>query len=196
MQMQADWERVQEIFLAALEHDPATRYDFVRASCDGSASTYDEVMSLLRSHNEADDFIEQPLLPITAASFDSWNAEFQPGQEIGSYTIASLLGAAGMGEVYLAKDNDLDREVAIKIVKHGFANSENIRQFRREERILAGLNHPNIARLYGGAVMENGVPYFIMEYVAGKHIDQYCQRQRLTMRERLELFRKVCGAVH
>ena len=194
--MQSDWERVQEIFLAALEHDPASRIAFVRASCAGSVSTFEEVVSLLHSHEQADDFIEQPVTPVSAASFDDGNVELRSGQDIGCYTIVSLLGAAGMGEVYLARDNEFGRQVAIKLIKRGFASADAIRQFRREERILAALNHPNIARFYGGAVVPNGVPYFVMEYVAGTRIDQYCDEYALTIPERLELFRKVCAAVH
>lgn len=194
--MQSDWERAQEIFLAALKHDTTARMAFVRASCDGNVSTFDEVVSLLRSHEQADDFIEQPVLPISAASFADGNTDLPPGREIGCYTIVSLLGAAGMGEVYLARDNDFGRHVAIKLIKRGFASAEAVRQFRREERILAALTHPNIARFYGGAALPNGLPYFVMEYVAGTRIDQYCDEHELTIVERLELFRKVCAAVH
>ncbi|HEY2714422.1 MAG TPA: serine/threonine-protein kinase [Chthoniobacterales bacterium] len=194
--MQFDWEQVQEIFLTALEQEPAARADFVRARCNGNSSTYDEVMSLLRSHDEANHFIEEPLVPVNAASFDITNPELQAGEVIGDYTIVSLIGSAGMGEVYLANDNEFDRQVAIKLIKRGLVGAESIRQFRREERLLAALTHPNIACFYGGAVLPDGVPYFIMEYVAGTRLDRHCEELRLTIRERLELFRKVCGAVH
>lgn len=193
--MNADWERVQQIFLAALEHQPETRSAFVRARCDGSATTYREVASLLRSHERADQFIEDSPLPISAASLLNEFGELQPGEAVGLYTIVSLLGSGGMGEVYLARDDTLGREVAIKLVKRGFANVSILRQFRREERILAALNHPNIARLYGGGVTGEGLPYFVMEYVEGERLDSYCDAHRLTLSQRLELFRKVCAAV-
>ncbi|MBV9009580.1 MAG: protein kinase [Verrucomicrobia bacterium] len=193
--MKADWEQVQEIFLAALDHDPKTRQAFVRMSCGESATTFLEVSTLLRSHDEAAEFIEDPPLPVSASSFLGGANELQPGQVIGGYTIRSLLGMGGMGEVYLADDNELGREVAIKLIKRGFASGVAVRQFRREERILAALNHPNIARLYGGAVTAEGTPYFVMEYVTGERLDDYCDQQRLTLRQRLDLFRKVCAAV-
>ncbi len=193
--MQSHWESVQEIFLAALDHQPETRGDFVRARCGENGSTYEEVATLLRSHDKAGQFIEQAPLPLTAASLLNEFDELQPGEAVGSYTIRSLLGAGGMGEVYLAEDNELGREVAIKLIKPGFASADILRQFRREERILAALNHPNIARLYGGALTSEGMPYFVMEYVEGERLDRYCAQRGLTIRQRLELFRKVCSAV-
>lgn len=196
IQMQSDWERVQEIFLRALEQAPPARADFVRARCHGNASIYEEVMSLLGSHDEPNDFIEKPLLPVTDTSFETTETELRPGEVIGSYTIVSLIGSAGMGEVYLARDNEFDRQVAIKLIKRGLVNAESIRQFRREERILATLNHPNIARFYGGAVKPGAGPCFVMEYVPGTRLDDYSGEHQLTIRQRLELFRKVCAAVH
>ncbi|MGI9113941.1 MAG: protein kinase domain-containing protein, partial [Chthoniobacterales bacterium] len=193
--MQTRWERVQEIFLAALEHQPETRSGFVDASCGESKTTYEEVATLLRAHDEAAQFIEQPALPLSAASLLDEFGELPPGQTIGGYTIRALLGSGGMGEVYLAKDNQLGREVAIKLIKRGFASANVVRQFRREERILAALNHPNIARLYGGALTDEGMPYFVMEYVAGERLDDYCQQRHLSLPQRLELFRKICAAV-
>ncbi|MDP9098241.1 MAG: serine/threonine-protein kinase, partial [Verrucomicrobiota bacterium] len=106
-----------------------------------------------------------------------------------------LLGEGGMGEVYLAEDLKLHRQVAIKLVKAGFGRRNLIRHFQREERILAALTHPNIARLYGGAVTTNGIPYFVMEYVEGERLDRYCESRKLKLAERLQLFRKVCSAV-
>lgn len=193
--MKADWERVQEIFLAAIDRRPETRDNFVRANCGDNATTFHEVATLLRSHDEANQFIEKPALPLSPSSILAGFSELQSGQIIGCYTIQSLLGAGGMGEVYLARDNDLDREVAIKLIKRGFASVEIVRQFRREERILAGLNHPNIARLYGGALTAEGMPYFVMEYVTGHRLDDYCNQQQPSLRQQLELFRKVCSAV-
>ncbi len=100
-----------------------------------------------------------------------------------------------MGEVYLAEDTKLQRTVAIKLVKQGLGTASILRHFRNEEKILAGLNHPNIARLYGAGVTENGLPYFVMEYVEGSRLDHYCREKRLSIPERLALFQKVCGAV-
>src|SRR4029077_13856497 len=104
-------------------------------------------------------------------------------------------GSGGMGDVYLAEDQQLHRKVALKIVRRGLGTSDIIRRFQREEKILASLTHPNIARLYGGGVTPEGVPYFVMEYVAGARLNHYCDEQKLNISERLQLFRKICSAV-
>ena len=106
------------------------------------------------------------------------DGELSAGEMLGEYRIISLLGEGGMGEVYLADDTHFGRQVAIKLIKQGFGTKEFVRHFRQEERILAALNHPNIARLYGGAVTQNGLPYFVMEYVEGIPLETYAQQHR------------------
>ncbi|MDQ6808762.1 MAG: tetratricopeptide repeat protein [Verrucomicrobiota bacterium] len=193
--MKEDWQQVEDLFFRALEHDPVTRTQFLRDSCDERLSLYEEVATLLRSHEEAGSFIERPAAACSAELVSDLVDGLHPGEAVGSHTILSLIGSGGMGEVYLAEDNDLGRRVALKLVKRGYGTAEIIRQFRREERILAGLTHPNIARLYGGGVTADGLPYFIMEYVEGDRLDDYCELHLLTISQRLELFRKVCAAV-
>ena len=100
-----------------------------------------------------------------------------------------------MGEVYLADDTHFGRQVAIKLIKQGFGTKEFVRHFRQEERILAALNHPNIARLYGGAVTPEGLPYFVMEYVEGIPLETYSAQHGWTGESGSRLFRKVCAAV-
>ncbi|HYY43245.1 MAG TPA: protein kinase, partial [Pyrinomonadaceae bacterium] len=117
------------------------------------------------------------------------------GQLLGGYEILAPLGEGGMGEVYLAHDTKLGRKVAIKLVKRGLGTSDVLRRFRHEEQILANLDHPHIARLFGGGTTEDGLPYFVMEYIEGQQINKYCDAQQLTTGARLELFRAVCAAV-
>ena len=100
-----------------------------------------------------------------------------------------------MGEVYLAEDSELHRRVAIKLVKWGGGSEALLRHFEQEKLILAGLNDPHIARLYGAAIADDGRPYLVMEYVEGESLDVYCRKRRLSVAERLVLFRKVCAAV-
>ncbi len=126
---------------------------------------------------------------------DVADGELTAGEMLGDYRIISLLGEGGMGEVYLADDTHFGRQVAIKLIKQGFGTKEFVRHFRQEERILAALNHPNIARLYGGAVTPGGLPYFVMEYVEGIPLETYGAGHSPGRRERLALFRKVCAAV-
>ena len=119
------------------------------------------------------------------------------GQHIGLYKINREIGRGGMGTVYLATrdDDQYQKQVAIKVVKRGMDTDLVLARFRNERQILAGFDHPNIARLFDGGSTETGLPYFIMEYVEGQAIDEYCDSHRLSTAARLELFRTVCSAV-
>lgn len=193
--MKAEWQRVEEVFLLALEQAAENRVAFLQSACAGDENLRAEVEAMLRSHEQAGDFMEQPAYELNAQLLDQETGALQIGETFGDYKVLSLLGEGGMGEVYLAEDTKLDRKVALKLVKSGLGRANLLRHFRREEKILAGLTHPNIARLYGGAVSENGIPYFVMEYVEGERLDSYCSARKLRLPERLQLFRKVCSAV-
>jgi serine/threonine-protein kinase len=188
-------QRVAEIVEAALERDAADWPSFLDDSCGDDLPLRREVESLLGYQKKATDFIEEPAYQNSAESLAEESGELRPGELLGNYKILSLLGEGGMGEVYLAEDLNLRRLVAIKLVKAGFGRANLIRHFQREERILAALTHPNIARLYGGAVSESRIPYFVMEYVEGERLDKYCEARKLKLTERLQLFRKICSAV-
>jgi non-specific serine/threonine protein kinase/serine/threonine-protein kinase len=193
--MKADWRRIEEVFLAALEQPAEHRAAFVKGACASDPDVRDEVLAMLRSHEQTGDFLETPAYQANAELLAEQGGSLKIGERFGDYRIISLLGEGGMGEVYLAEDLSLGRRVALKLVRTGFGGASLLRQFQREERILAGLTHPNIARLYGGAITPSGVPYFVMEYVEGERIDAYCDRRPLSLRDRLGLFRKVCSAV-
>src|SRR6266446_8814788 len=102
-----------------------------------------------------------------------------------------------MGAVYLAAraDQAFQKEVAIKLIKRGQGSEDVIRRFRNERQILAGLSHPNITRLLDGGTTEDGLPYFVMEFIEGRPINEYCDQRRLSTNDRLLLFLKVCSAV-
>jgi len=187
-------ERLAEIVEAALERGAAEWPSFLDRSCGDDIALRKEVESLLGYHKEASAFIEGSAYMNVAPDLAE-GGELKPGELLGEYKILFLLGEGGMGEVYLAEDLNLHRQVALKLVKAGFGRANLIRHFQREERILAALTHPNIARLYGGAVGENGIPYFVMEYVEGERLDRYCEARKLKLPERLQLFRKICSAV-
>jgi serine/threonine protein kinase len=116
---------------------------------------------------------------------------------IGPYDVVRELGSGGMGTVYLAvrADEHFTKHVAIKLVRGGVASETERQLFRRERQILAGLEHPHIARLLDGGTTEDGVPYLVMEYVEGEAIDRYCVSHGLPVAARLRLFQAVCGAV-
>jgi serine/threonine-protein kinase len=172
-------ERVAKLVKSAVERGPETRAAFLDEECGSDPAMRAEVESLLQEDEGASLFLEVPALHLAAKSFVREGA-FHAGQTIGDYKIVSLIGSGGMGEVYLAEDRELHRKVALKLVRRGMASEDMIHHFKREEHLLASLNHPNIAQLYGGGVTADGIPFFAMEYVEG---------------ERLQLFRKVCSAV-
>jgi eukaryotic-like serine/threonine-protein kinase len=188
-------QRVAEIVEAALERELSEWPSFFEESCGDDEMLRAEVESLLGYQKEATDFMEAPAYQSNADLLAEESGALKTGELFAEYKILSLLGEGGMGEVYLAEDAKLGRKVALKLVKSGFGRGNLIRHFRREERILAGLTHPNIARLYGGAVTPDGVPYFVMEYVKGERLDHYCDARKLKIPERLQLFRKICSAV-
>lgn len=121
----------------------------------------------------------------------------QAGQWFGHYRVIRLLGEGGMGIVFLAEqDEPIRRRVALKVIKLGMDTREVIARFESERQALALMDHPNIARVFDAGVSQEGRPYFVMEQVAGVPITRYCDAHQLTNRQRLELFRPVCMAIH
>jgi non-specific serine/threonine protein kinase/serine/threonine-protein kinase len=186
---------VAELVESALEREPSEWGAFLSESCGDDDALRAEVESLLRHEERARDFIESPAFQLAAELLDDGDTELRAGQTLDGYEIKRPLGEGGMGEVYLARDVELGREVAVKLVKRGLGTSDVLRRFRHEEQILASLNHPHVARLFGGGKTGEGLPYFVMEYVEGQPIDKYCDARRLPTHARLQLFRKVCDAV-
>ncbi len=189
-------ERLAEIVEHAFELAGSERAAFLAQACGSDGELRAEVEGLLREEKGAAELMSAPAVEFGAKLLgDDTTGELSAGEMLGDYRILSLLGQGGMGEVYLADDTHFGRQVAIKLIKQGFGTKEFVRHFRQEERILAALNHPNIARLYGGAVTQKGLPYFVMEYVEGIPLEAYSAEHVLSPRERLGLFRKVCAAV-
>jgi non-specific serine/threonine protein kinase/serine/threonine-protein kinase len=188
-------EQVAELVESALERAPSEWAAFLAESCGSDPSLRAEVESLLRHQEHARDFIEAPAFQMAAELFDDGDSGLQAGQRLDGYEIDRLLGEGGMGEVYLARDVELGREVAVKLVKRGLGTADVLRRFRHEEQILASLNHPHVARLFGGGKTEEGLPYFVMEYIEGQPLDKFCDARGLSTAARLKLFRKVCEAV-
>ncbi|MCW5967896.1 MAG: serine/threonine protein kinase [Blastocatellales bacterium] len=189
------WQQIQELFHSALERAPDQRGPFLDERCAADESMRREVESLIASSEEAGSFIEGAVRDAAESMIEG---EPQAGLRIGPYRIIRRIGRGGMGAVYLAErvDEQYRKRVAIKLIKRGLDTDEVIRRFRNERQILAGLDHPNIARLLDGGATEMGAPYFVMEYIEGLPLDIYCDRNRLTIDERLRLFRTVCSAVH
>src|SRR5262249_14214618 len=118
------------------------------------------------------------------------------GRKVGAYRILREIGRGGMGNVYLAAraDDAFQKLVAVKIIRCGMDLDDVVQRFRAERQILAMLDHPNIARLLDGGATEDGLPYFVMEYIEGEPVDVYCERHKLSTPGRLKLFQSVCSA--
>jgi serine/threonine protein kinase len=194
------WEKIVEIFEQAADLAADERPSFLARVCS-SAEVRREVEAMLRADLEASQFIESPALaaaPTLLLSDDFLLPEKKLiGGRVGAYEIVREVGRGGMGTVFLAerRDTDFKQQVALKLVKRGMDTDFIVRRFRRERQILARLNHPNIARLLDGGTTEAGTPYFVMEYVEGRELLEFCERENLTLDERLESFCRICAAV-
>ena len=192
----ARWHRVEEVFQAALDLEGEARDVMLAETCAGDAALYQEVSSLLRAYESAGELMGDAIRD-TARDVVS-GAEIAEGQHIGAYRILQKLARGGMGAVYLAERADglYDARVAIKVIRPEYATSESLwNRFRAEQRILASLAHPNVARMLDAGITEQRAPYVVMEFVDGELLNRFCRKRELGLRERLELFRKVCDAV-
>ena len=191
------WARVKELFEAAVELDSNQRAAFLDKECGGDESLRVEIESLLKSDELTGDFIEEPAFAIPGDLFPDNGEEPFVGRHFGAYQVIREIGRGGLGAVYLAAraDDEYRKQVAIKVIRRGLDTDDIIRRFRNERQILAQLDHPNIARLIDGGTTDDGLPYFVMEYVNGEPINAYCDANALPTTERLTLFRKVCAAV-
>jgi serine/threonine-protein kinase len=189
----AHWERVDDLLDDALDLDAGERGPFLDHACGGDAALQGEVEQLLRACAEADGFLESPARELGAALL----AAPEPELRIGPYRTTGVAGRGGMGVVYLAErdDEQFQMRVAIKVLPRGMEGGQAVRRFLDERQILARLQHPAIARLLDGGLTEDGLPYFVMEYVEGTPLDRYCDARGLGIRERLALFGRVCEAV-
>jgi eukaryotic-like serine/threonine-protein kinase len=192
-----EWQKIKEVLQEAMELDRSQHAAFLDSACAGQTSLRGEVESLLLSYQQDQSFLERPLAAaasglVTGAVQASWI-----GRRLGPYQVLEEIGEGGMGAVYRAvrADGMYDKEVAIKLIRTGLTTDFFASRFRIERRILAGLDHPNIARLLDGGVTEEGLPYVVLELVTGVPIDEYCQKHTLSITERLKLFRTVCSAV-
>jgi eukaryotic-like serine/threonine-protein kinase len=186
------WARIENVLAQALDLPRDQRSKFLDEACAGDSALRMEVESLLAEHESEPGFLESPafLNPNEPAP------EPHP-EQIGPYRILRVLGRGGMGQVYLAEREaaGVRIQVAVKVMRRGLDTEDLIARFRTEGRILASLNHPNIARLIDVGATGDGLPYFVMEYVDGAPIFEYCDSRKLTVRARIELLQRICDAV-
>jgi serine/threonine protein kinase len=171
----------RDLFSEAADiNDRTKREKYVADACAGNQSLLERVLSFLAAHDSIDD--DEP--------------EDFVGRTIGKYSVKAEIGSGGMGKVYRAtRTEDYHKDVAIKVIHARMWETEVKRRFAKEMQIMAKLSHPNLAQLYTAGKTENDRPYVVMEYIPGDRIDRYCDNHRLTIRQRLALFVKVCAVV-
>jgi serine/threonine protein kinase/WD40 repeat protein len=183
-----DLSQEREIFQASIELPAAQRSDFVRRACEGMPSLELRIRRLLAAHEKAAALVLRTGSgPVPA---------LEPPRRIGPYTLLQLLGEGGMGAVYEAEQAEpVRRLVALKIVRWGIDSTQILARFDAERQALAVMDHPGIAKVFDGGIAPTGQPYFVMELVRGLPFTEYCNRNRIGLRQRLELFAELCEAV-
>jgi len=187
------WKTIKETIATALELPLPDRESFLLKS---NEEIRREVEKLLSTYQEARTFIGTPLIVEKGLRRNPLE-ENLTGKKIDDYFVLDKLGEGGMGAVFLAEHcgQGFSQRVALKLIKRGMDTNAVLGRFLLERQILAGLEHPNIARLYGGGSTKDGLPYFVMEYVEGESIRDFCDNRRFDINDRLRLFTKVCGAI-
>src|SRR5438132_10661023 len=192
----------RDLFVAALQKDdPAERRAYLDEACAGQPELRRQVEHLLRLHEGAGSFLEQPAADSPATGVIPGAAEpasspEAPGALIGQYKLLEQIGEGGMGTVWMAQQTaPVKRLVAVKLIKAGMDSRQVVARFGAERQALALMDHPNIARVLDAGTTGAGRPYFVMDLVKGVPITRYCDEHRLTPRQRLELFLPVCQAV-
>jgi len=194
--MKSRWNKIKRIFSEALMLEKDDRARYLDKICEGDSELMGEVLSLLDSH-EVPGTLDQPMHSLRMSAISLARSNLMLGRMIGKYKIIKELGHGGMGSVYLAEraDGEYVQRTAVKLQHSPFVSESQIKAFKSERQILASLEHDHIARILDGGLTDHGQPYYVMEFVDGKPIDEYCDEKRLTVHERLELFQDVCSAV-
>ncbi len=194
------YSQVKSLFQLVLEQPAGGRAMFLERACGADRDLYERVRDLIKSDSTSEDFLEKPAITPISKLMEDAAAEVDEKMPatIGPYALQRPIGSGGMGYVYLAvrADKSYDKQVAIKVIRKGMETDRILQRFRRERQIMASLDHAHIARMLDGGATADGRPYFVMEYVDGQPIDQWCDQKRLTVEQRLRLFLQVCDAIH
>ncbi|HEX5890630.1 MAG TPA: serine/threonine-protein kinase [Pyrinomonadaceae bacterium] len=184
------WQEIKRIFDAAVELTPSAQNAFLDTACTDATARREVERMLAADHATVLDHS-----PLATHSF-AQGARLE-GRRIGRYRIVSEVGRGGMGAVFAAvrDDGEFEQKVAVKVILSGLNTDTIARRFRNERQILASLEHQNIARLLDGGMSDDGLPFYVMEFIEGEPIDEYCSARDLGLHARLDLFRQVCAAV-
>jgi serine/threonine-protein kinase len=189
------WQQVKKVFDGALRQKPEDRAGFVEDACGNNKSLLREIESLLLSHDEADGFMESPAIAQIPGALPGGTKQLEAGTSLGHYEIIKQIGAGGMGEVYLAKDKKLDRQVAIKILNERFSRDEsNLRRFVSEARAASALNHPNILTIYEIGESDD-VHYIVSEFIKGNTVRETLKENTLELSAVLDISIQIANAL-
>jgi serine/threonine protein kinase len=190
----AKWQNIKNLLSATLDLPEDERDTFLALEPDEDIRF--EVEKLLIANDKANGFIDKPFL-IERGLAEDEETDGLIGKQINNYLILEKIGAGGMGAVYLAErlNSDFKQKVAVKVIKRGMDSEAILKRFTNERRILSSLKHPNIAQLIDGGITSEGLPFFVLEYVEGKPLNQFCKENNLSLEERLKIFRRICSAV-
>jgi serine/threonine-protein kinase len=189
------WDRIQSIFHAAADLPKPQQRGFLQSSCADDQSLIADVQALLDEDAKESSLLDRNMADVASEVFDDPASPHFPFKEFGPYRIVRMLGEGGMGVVFLAERRDLHSQVAIKILRDAWVSPARRERFSSEQQTLAQLNHPSIARLYDADTLPDGTPLFVMEYVEGCSLVEYCAKLNCSIDERLKLFRSVCEPV-
>ncbi len=191
----ARWHRIQSIFHDAADVPLEKQRAFVKAACGDDEELNVEVLAMLDQDASGYSLLDRNIFDVAQETLAKSVSASLILKEIGPYRILRLLGEGGMGVVYLAERSDLGTQVAVKVLRDAWLSPSRRERFATEQRTLAQLNHPSIARLYDADVLEDGTPWFVMEYVDGVPLTHFCREPDCSVKARLQLFRSVCEAV-
>jgi serine/threonine protein kinase/Tol biopolymer transport system component len=189
------YQAIARLYHAAMEMERDRRATFLEQACAGDEELRREVESLIASDEEAVDFIEAPALEVAAEMLAAEQGAGRVGRQVSHYRILSLLGAGGMGEVYLAEDMRLRRRIALKLLPAQFTHDANrVRRFKQEAVAASSLNHPNIITIHEIGQVD-GTHYIATEFIDGQTLRERLKQERLTIRETMDLAAQVASAL-
>jgi serine/threonine protein kinase/tetratricopeptide (TPR) repeat protein len=184
----SEWKKIKEVVGAALEREPSQRTAFLDEVCLSNPSLRAEVESLLSAYKMSP--LSEPALTVEHGE------ERRIADSIGPYNLVRRIGEGGMGQVWLAEQiSPVHRSVALKLIKAGTYDDSALRRFETERQLLANMDHPAIAKVFDAGATSANQPYFVMEYVPGTAVTEYCDRKKFTVAQRLDLFLRVCQGV-
>jgi len=183
-----EWKKLKELFGAVLECEPERRGEFLQRACGSNRELRCELESLLSAYENSSELSQSPW-PVDVV-------EAAAPQFVGTYHLLEKLGEGGMGQVWLAEQSaPVRRRVALKLIRTGIYDNALLQRFQGERQSLAIMDHPAIAKVFDAGTTEAGQPYFVMEYVPGLPITEYCDSKKLSIQQRIELFIQVCEGV-